>query len=507
MRGIGRRGTAPGRLRSRGQTHGALLGLAVGIVLTGLVLPFAVGERVQGQTAVGGVGAGTPDPAGGGEVSLGSGGSSGGQAPAVDVAAPSGPLAAPDVTTTTVAVSAAGSGEARRASDVGVAADSVKLGFFLLEVGSAAKIGFAVGVDVAQQQAAYQAYVDEINARGGINGRKVEPYYRSVDVLDSNSGAAACRYMTQDAKVFAATGNLLLPADAACVTRQGRTYFFSANLYADETYQAAGGLLASFGMRGSRMMRNWVAELDRIEYLDGEKIAILSGEATDPSGATANALKAALQAAGHTVVRMSRFSADRGTGSSQIPVEVSQTRGAGATTVFLLSDGLYTAQFVQQADGQGYRPKYTTSPWTSNDTDASMQNLPPSADGLLGVTSAYPFKYWAETAAEKRCIDVYQTRSGRQLPPPTTNEFTTTMVACDVISILERIVASGGVNPTRASLISGAAGLGELGNLAMTPSGSLALGKPDFEDQFRFQTWRASCKCYEPIGEFRAVGR
>jgi ABC-type branched-subunit amino acid transport system substrate-binding protein len=264
-------------------------------------------------------------------------------------------------------------------------------------------------------------------------------------------------------------------------------------------------LLTSFGMRGGRLMRNWVAELDRIHYLDGQKIAILSGESTDPSGSTANALKAALQGAGHPVVRVSRFSADRGTGSSQIPVEVSQTKASGATSVFLLSDGVYSAQFAQQADSQGYRPRYTTSPWTGNDTDAAMQNMPAGADGMVGVTAAYPFTSWPVTPPAKRCIDTYETRSGRKLAGPKTNEFITTMLYCDLTAILERMIAAAGVNPTRASLIGSAAKLGPIGSLALTAGGSFGQGKPDFEDTFRFQIWKASCKCYQPSGDFHAV--
>ncbi len=67
---------------------------------------------------------------------------------------------------------------ARTASDVGVTAATIKIGFLLTDLTQSKKLLGDIGADKADQQASYQAFVDEVNAGGGINGRKVVPYSR-----------------------------------------------------------------------------------------------------------------------------------------------------------------------------------------------------------------------------------------------------------------------------------------------------------------------------------------
>src|SRR5437016_248390 len=70
----------------------------------------------------------------------------------------------------------------RKAPDVpglgtGVTATQIKLGVILVDYTC---IEGAVDSIYVNQQQAYNAYIDDINEHGGINGRKIVPIYKSV---------------------------------------------------------------------------------------------------------------------------------------------------------------------------------------------------------------------------------------------------------------------------------------------------------------------------------------
>lgn len=53
---------------------------------------------------------------------------------------------------------------------------------------------------------AYNALINDINAKGGIDGRKIIPYFAPVDPIGTAPAAAACTQLTEDDHVFVALG-------------------------------------------------------------------------------------------------------------------------------------------------------------------------------------------------------------------------------------------------------------------------------------------------------------
>src|SRR5665213_703593 len=66
----------------------------------------------------------------------------------------------------------------------GVTASTVKLGISLVDFTCIEQ--FVDSIRVNQQQV-YQAYIDDINAKGGINGRKIVPDFKTYCPLSSSS--------------------------------------------------------------------------------------------------------------------------------------------------------------------------------------------------------------------------------------------------------------------------------------------------------------------------------
>jgi ABC-type branched-subunit amino acid transport system substrate-binding protein len=510
-------------LQSRRATYSTLVGIGVGVLVAGLVVPFVAGEPVDtGVAAISSPpfpaaaadSAAASAPAGG--VSTGEGGTAPSGGDGAGAAAGSSAAGDPSLSPAPGDPAASGGDPGRpapagtpgaaplRATDVGVSATEIRLGFVLINVGPASQLGTVVGIEVEQQRRAVTALIDDLNRRGGVHGRTVIPVFAEWDVLDASAGRRVCVQLTEDGKVFAATG-ALFPPDVSCYTREHGTYLqWVCQACPDSAYSISRGLMWTTLMRGSRLVDGWMAELDRVGFLDLTKVGIVTDDTNDPGGEAAQQLTAVLRARGREVVRVSRLSADLQTGSSQIPVEVNQHRAAGAEAVLLLPNRIYATQFVQQADSQGWRPRWSTSVWGSLQVDTCCENMPNSFDGALGVNTSYNPEE-PEAAPSRACREFHDRATGTQLGGRTTNEYSLTMQWCDTIGIFERAATAAGPELTRASYHAAIEGLGDLGALAGFPGGRLQPGKVDLGDLIRLQRWQADCRCWRPAGGYSRV--
>jgi hypothetical protein len=198
--------TIPLALNNRGGAPAAdVLSAGVGPATDGS-LPGAPGSTLPGAPgdplAPGGPGAlpgsgGLPTDPGSGAVAPGVGqpGSGSGSAPGAGPAgAPGAPGGAPGAQP-----GSAGSAPLT-ASDRGVTAKAVKVGFGIVTAGNVdlEEAGFGVKA----QRDTWQAFVDEVNRTGGVNGRTVAPVYRQYDVLNADSNAGRLHLLDAGAKVF-----------------------------------------------------------------------------------------------------------------------------------------------------------------------------------------------------------------------------------------------------------------------------------------------------------------
>lgn len=519
-------------VQSRARSVVLLLGVVIGLLVAGLAIPFVFGERLASTAAapagdellsgpdsdetatdVAPADAGAPTgagaPAGPGAPAADSGAGTTGpatqDAPGAP-AAPGGDAAAP----APGAPGSAGSGSTQdgtklTATDRGVTAKTVKVGFTVLDTGGLGRTGVAIGLSVDQQRDAWIGYAREINERGGLHGRAIEPVVVTYDPVNENSQRQACLKLTQDEKVFAVVGGFNFPVAVSCVTRENATPLFSGYPSTqDETFAQSAGRFVTMYPKASRMMENWVAALDGAGRLEGRTIGILNQQQNDPGAKTSAALERAIEARGYSVKRRADLSADSGTSASQVPVTVNQFRSDGIDTVFVLAAVTTATQFVQQADSQGYRPMYHLGDWANNNSDFTIQNMPRSFQAI-SVTQimghgnkVLPFP---ENAQAVRCREVHDTYSGRTLQRRGTAEYGATMQNCDSVLAFEKAAKAAGPDLTRARIGAAVASLGGF-PVANWGAGRFGPGKSDFSDQVRFQVFDASCTCWKPNGAF-----
>ena len=485
------------------RAYPALLGVVIGALLTGVVLPFSFSGHERAvlragsvpRTESGGPGA---EPSAISESAAPAGGAVDATRPG---ATPAGrPQAATDQTATGASVPAG---------------EPVRIGFVLIDLGGSGGLGFDFGLDPRQQERAIRAGVADLNERGGLAGHPIEPRFATFNVLDTftsggDSGRQVCLKLTQDDKVFAVVG-YLFPKDQLCVAKEQRTPMLSdAANNLDSSFADAEGRLLSVYPRGGRMMVTQVQFLDAAGFLRDRKIGVVGEVNNDPQGEVAKALVTELRRAGHTVTRITRLAGDLSQGASQMPVEVGQHRSAGTDLVLFLVNPLYVQQFAQQAESQGWTPRYGFSDWANGTADGA-NDMPASLDGALGVTGAIPgggtkdFTGFDEPAAAVACRENYERRTGEKLPARGSgdNKYSITLLACDDLRLLQAIADIAGPGFDRDRFVAAVERVGTIDGLASTPAGSFGPGKRDFRDFARLQVWDADCDCFHPQGPFR----
>ena len=492
------------------------IGMAVGTLVTGLLVPFVVGEGAKepGGTssaevmAAGGETASAQNPNGTSRTAVT-------VAPSDTGPAGTGSSAGPIDNPSSSAVGSATheTGELG-ASDRGVSATAVRVGFLMTDIAGAGRIlGEAVaGVSPEQQAASFQTWIDEINRTGGLNGRQIEPVYRGFDVLSQDDMRAKCLALTEDEKVFAviATAGFAGPP-VLCITEEHRTPLVTSATTGTPTeyFDRSKGLLFTGFPHGNRQMANWVAELDRLGVLKDKKIGILSREGSDDL-VVRNGLLPALTSFGYKLTYQAKMSEDLSTAAGQIPVEVRQMQTRGVNAVLLAANGLYAAQFVDNAGRQRWSPSWAASDFGSMYSDSTAQTFPNNFEGAVLITSAMSTSERdpdatqspePEPALARRCREIYEKGTGESFEGRG-NEYWLAMQNCTTVELFAAGARAAGGDLTRDAFSTGMQSLGEV-PMAFWGGGSFTTGKFDAADVVRPSHWFADCKCWKVIDRFR----
>jgi hypothetical protein len=509
---------------SSGPPYLVVVGVAVGSLLTALLVPLVFGESLRGGTdvATGGFSL-TPRAEADGEAT-------GTTAVAADPASGAAPRPGAAPATGAGPATNAGSagpgtgsaggpgpglgnpvpeGAVLTASDVGVTAEEIRIGFLLLDVGGISQVGISVpGVDPEQQRATFEAYLAEVNERGGINGRRVVGVYENFDVLSPDDMRRAClALIDQDVFAVVAAGGYQGPA-VLCITEEGGTPLVTQGSHGTPTeyLRRSDGRLVTMYPSSVRVMANWVAELDRMGLLEGRRIGIVTQETVNPGDTVIGGeLVPALREFGYEPTHISNLSGDASTAASQVPVEVQQMRTKDVDLVFMAAGTLIASQFVQAADSQVFTPQYTITDWASMNNDTGNQNMPLSYDGTVLITTYRTGEEKvgvAEGAAELQCREIYERRTGRTLPAKGQNEHGITVTNCTTINAFFLGATNAGPDLTRESFSEGVQAIGEF-PMTLWGGGAFGPGKFDAADLIASAQWYADCRCLKPTSGFR----
>ncbi len=122
------------------------------------------------------------------------------------------------------------------ASARGVTPTQITVGVSLLDFDYLVSQGFyPAGWD--DQIAVYEALIDDLNERGGINGRTVVPVFEFYDPIQAVDANRACTALTEDNEVFAVLGGFLGPlagTEDSCIVGLNETMLVGGEISPEE---------------------------------------------------------------------------------------------------------------------------------------------------------------------------------------------------------------------------------------------------------------------------------
>jgi branched-chain amino acid transport system substrate-binding protein len=491
------------------------VGLLLGVALVAGVLPALVDEEPPTRAAVtasgaGAVGAASPAPDDGT-----TDGSALAAAP-VEGSTPDAP-AAGGTRGATAGATAVGSASSRGGgTDVGVTPTTIRIGVWVPDIGAIAGIpGLGdTGFDPSTYRNAYQTFADELNAKGGVHGRKVELVFYTMDATnEADANQQGCVFFTQQEKVFAIFNASVAQGYALdCIHKGSGAVAYSSNGFEPALYR--GGWLVTQEANMGRVLRAYVQTVDRRGELKGKRLALM--EQAKFQRLSDELFLPLLEAAGYSIVHRSTMSDDTGQLGGQIPVEVNQLRAKQVDVVLSLMNVAQAGLVIQQADGQGFRPRWLMSDFGSG-TDDLGPKLFPAGTNAAGVTALRSGEFRVgrpEAAYDARCAARYNARtSGRKVRNASSsrdNPYRYALYGCTAFDVFAAAALAAGPDLTRAGWLQAVSRLGTL-PIGFAADGSLQPGKLDAGDRVRLLKFQSSCSpdgvnCWLPDGEFQPAG-
>ena len=323
-----------------------------------------------------------------------------------------------------------------------------------------------INVDPGNYNVAYTTLFDQINAHGGLGGRKIVPTFAAVDPTGTAGAAKACTQLTEDDKVFVVMG-FFQAADVDCYTSLHGVPIIGASL---STAQAAAAKAAWFNniISDSDLIPKEMALFSKEGVFKGKKVAVVD-EAAD--AADMNLVMAALKKLKVDVVQTATNSAptsDRVAQDQQFNTIAEKFQSVGANEVVAVGNAGNGWPRALQDNQSTYLPRLVAS--TYIDLDAYVEDSSGHSNAVLknAITAGgYPpvAVVWNDPAM-KKCVATIQAKEPKaKINNPVTATASTPVtwtapeVACQQVALFTDIVHAAGKNLTNASFKSGGTSL------------------------------------------------
>jgi hypothetical protein len=393
------------------------------------------------------------------------------------------------------------------------------------------------GVGGGNDRRQWEIALADINARGGVLGRKLVPVWHENDSTDQRmlvqQESEACAEWTQDHKVLAVIAPEVDPSNTliSCLYRAGAAQLWEdltradAQLFAKFPYYLEGGTL-----RMDRVAAAWPAALQRLGYFSGwstatgapgpqpVKVGIVSFDDPVTVRAVERQLKPALAAVGHPAVDWVQVGYPTSTADNGR--SISQVQGA---TLRFASDGIthvlpFDAQgagiggfFAEGANSQRYYPRYGLNSGNGTQTlhDAGLW---PDAQlrGAIGFgwvplvdlpISGNPTSGPYSNAARRACVKLMSAQ-GEDVSSAIVQR--QVIAKCDELRFLKQALELGGA-PNRDALVLGAQRLGTAFESGMTFRTRYDARHHDGASAARDFAWDGDCRCFRYTSGLRPV--
>ena len=402
------------------------------------------------------------------------------------------------------------------ASFRGVTADSIKIGVTIVDY---SKIAQFVDFNRGNQQELVQILIDDINANGGVGGRKLVPVYKTYNPITNAEPLQICTALTEDDKVFAVLGVFIdFSGDAQlCLTRDKETIHIGHELQRSWIEQAPEGLLLTPDITQERRIEVLMKALGEEGTLEGKKVGVLTSLESEKvvDDVIAPALDE-LKVDKGSVGVLSIAGTDTAAAQAQLDSFIEKWKDERITALILSSQFVAGGkQFVEKIKGALPDLQLLTDV-TAGTSQAAQDYVgagqPNPYEGIITVDGEPAVDRWARNSPKlKHCRDVYEQKTGTKIIGPAEIEpgpdgkrveiYVAIVDFCGELYMFKDIAEKVGPNLTNDAWVSAVNNFGTI-DLVSAKLASLKKGKYDAEDGFRLQAFDSSI---EPNGDWKGL--
>ena len=369
----------------------------------------------------------------------------------------------------------------------GVTAESIKVGFIDVDF---EELNATFGLDLQSPDTGVivEALVDDLNARGGVNGRRVEVVVEKYLPANATIADEVCLKMVEDEEVFAVLGGFGGPGSEesnSCITGPGETILVGGRL-TDERLDQATAPWITPDMNATRRGPAFVRALADSGELEG--LGTLGVHAVLPDqDPTADVIRDALTEAGATVALRSTGQAgdDQFAATTETEVMLERARAEGVDSIVVVGVSPTITDTILATD------EFTVVVPNTEEVAGLEHPTFSEGDRMIGTGSIASLDD-PELAA---CVERATEAVGAGAIPADANEgdlsfWTSTLRACRNFTLFEAVAVEAGPDLTNESFAAALATT-ELPPLPVYPFASLGPDKPDARDTLSVLEWDA----------------
>jgi len=379
----------------------------------------------------------------------------------------------------------------------GVTEDTIYVGASMLDFALLQELGFSPS-GWGDQAGIWDALIDDLNDRGGINGRMVDIISEFYSPLDAADAERVCAVLHQDNETFANLGGFVGPAGSAdpCVTGTNNTVMVGGEISSAEELAQANVAWFHTGPTSEYQTINLLNLLVQTGRTDGAKVFTMGGAAAaDEESFVIEQLEARdIEIVGSALIEAP--DGDTIAQDNEMAVAFERFNASGANTLMVF--GTPSAS-IRGAGAAGLTGEIAI--W-SNDS-GGLGNLGATivdksiADGTLVSTGPTDEEIWNDQAFQDQCVAPVQERMPEadfrnplEYGPEEDNWFNALRRYCHALAIFETIATAAGPDLTPETFE--AAAYGPAGSDFQVPGigpASLAPDKRGAQDGVRLSVY------------------
>ena len=318
-------------------------------------------------------------------------------------------------------------------SSSGGGSSTIKVGIPVADTASLAQAGVAAkdALSVADIETMYKSALNVVSGKSAAGGHKLVPDFSSFSLVDPGAPQTACLHFVRDSKDDVVLSNQFVNGGDQCVVQRGG--FLLQNVAAPQTaYNSKVGHVVTTDLTPDAAAKNFAAYLTGDAKLTGQKLGVLTDALGGDAAPVTGILIPALKKAGLNVVHVTTLTADLTQVAQQVPVEVTQMKEAGVTTIIDATPSANLMDFLGGASKAGYDVPYIASDLNNAVDETFSPAYPPNlqATAITARRFAEP-----DSALAATCYANYQKAGGKTLVAGSVN-YQELLEICDSVTLL-----------------------------------------------------------------------